>query len=278
MPVPLSQSSAFVLVCDKGQSYKTNLAKEFLSSLDLSEGKKMYDKTLHLQPRLNESIYNRKFFIHNFIKKNLKAKPLTQVLVLACGWDPLLLELSEEFPHSSFFGVDSESVDLQKQWIQKIKPVAPVCYLCMDLTHSHQLIEALSKKGWKTNQASLIVIEGISYYISPNLFWNSIKNLKQSFNSEVCICGDFLVNVQNLSQTARKFSKDLFDRIKKTYSKDYFSYTEQEIKKNLEDLKFSTIQFFKQADIQKQRTGTSKPWGKKDSHIQLFCAQNPIKP
>ena len=62
--------------------------------------------------------------------------------------------------------------------------------------------------------------------------------------------------------------------IKKNCSQDYFSYTSKEIQKNLEALSFSEIQFFKQDEIQKQRTGGTAPWGTRDSHIQLFTAQN----
>ena len=274
MPVSLSHSSAFVLVCDKGKSYKSTKAKKFLSYLNLSQGEIMYNKTLHLQPFLNESIYNRKFFIHNFIKKTLTANPLTQVLVLACGWDPLLLELSEQFPKSCFFGVDKGSVDLQKQLIKKITPGALIFYLCADITKPHQLIKGLIKKGWKNNQASLIVIEGISYYIPPSIFFKSIKNLKQNLCSDCFICGDFLVDIKNLSLKTQKFSRDLFNRIKKNYSQEYFHYTKQDIKNNLKDLNCSNIRFFKQDEIQKQRTKSLTPWDKQDSHIQLFCAKN----
>ena len=72
MPIPLSQTSALVLICDNNTSYQSPKAKEFLSHLDLSEGQKMYNKIQHLKPHLDEIIPNRKFLIHNYIRKILK--------------------------------------------------------------------------------------------------------------------------------------------------------------------------------------------------------------
>ena len=274
MKTPLSQTSAFVLACDKGQSYQSAKAKKFLSHLDLSEGEKMRGKVLQLQPKLDQSIHNRKFLIHNFIRKTLKAKPSNQVLALACGWDPILVKMSEEFPKNFFFGLDNASVNLQKRLIQKIK--SPISYIQTDIRDSHKLIEGLSSQGWQKNKPSSIILEGITYYIPPDALWKALKNLKQNIYSDCFICGDFLVDWkrQRISQTAENFALSLFNMIKKNCSQDYFSYTSKEIQKNLEALGFSEIQFFKQDEIQKQRTGGPTPWGTRDSHIQLFTAQN----
>ena len=103
MFTPLSQTSALVLICDNNKSYQSPKSKEFLSHLDLSEGQKMYNKIQHLKPHLDEIIPNRKFLIHNYIRKILKEhKSGVQVLTLACGWDPLLVKMSEEFPQTFF--------------------------------------------------------------------------------------------------------------------------------------------------------------------------------
>ena len=98
----LSQTSALVLVCDK-ISYQSPKSKEFLSHLDLSAGQKMYDKIKHLKPHLDEIIPNRKFIIHNYVRKRIKERE-TQILSLACGWDPIFVKLHEEFSNNSFFG------------------------------------------------------------------------------------------------------------------------------------------------------------------------------
>ncbi len=273
MYVPLSETSSFVLVCDGGINYPNKKAKEFLSHLDLSKGRKMSDKVRHLQPYINESIRNRKFIIHNFIRQKLKSG-YKQVLFLACGWDPVLIQLSSEFPNLSFFGVDSESVDLQKKLAQKILPRASIFYHRANITDPKILIKQLLKKGWRRDCPSGLIIEGITYYIPPKKFWESLKILKQNILPNAFICGDFLVDGgrQKISKIYQDLSLELFDMIQKTCRQDYYSYTTKQIQKCLEALDFSSIQFFTQDELQKKRTGRPKPWGKNDGHLQIFTA------
>ena len=237
----------------------------------------MYDQIDHLQPHLDEFIPNRKFLIHDYIRKILKEnKPLVQVLTLACGWDPILVKMSEEFPRHSFFGVDSESVQLQEQLIQKIMPRSSIFYLKADIANSKQLIRQLSEKGWKKNQPTCLLVEGISYYIPPKFFWRTLKILKQSISSDCFICGDFLIDwtQQYISKTSQQLALTIFNMIKKTCSQNYYPYTTQQIQKNLEELGFFKIQFFTQDEIQKKRKGEKSPWETKEGHIQLFTAQS----
>ena len=279
MPIPLSQTSALVLVCDKNTSYKSPKSKEFLSYLDLSKGQNMYNKIQHLQPHLDEIIPNRKFIIHNYIQKTLKEiKKPVQTLILACGWDPILVKMSEKFPEHSFFGVDSESVQLQKQLIQKITPHSSIFYLNANITHPQQLIQKLSAKGWKKTQPTCIVIEGIIYYIPPEVFWESLRTIKQNVQADCFICGDFLVDwtKQNISKTSQNLALDIFNMIKETCSQDYYLYTTKQIQNYLKWLDFSQIQFFTQDQVQNQRKGNPAPWKEKEGHIQIFTAQNKL--
>ena len=277
MPISLSQTSSLVLICDQNTSYQSPKSKEFLSQLNLSEGQKMYSKIRHLKPHINEIIPNRKFLIHNYIRKTLKKnKPSVQVLTLACGWDPILVKMSEEFPKHSFFGVDSESVQLQEQLIQKIMPHSFIFYINANITNSERLIQQLSARGWKKNQPTCIIVEGISYYIPPKIFWESLKKLKQNMQADCFICGDFLLDwtQQKISEVSQNLAVTTFNMIKESCFQNYYPTTTQQIQKNLKELGFSSIQFFTQDDIQKQRKGSRTPWKRGEGHLQLFTAQN----
>ena len=277
MSIPLSQTSAFVLVCDQNTSYQNLKSKEFLSHLNLSEGQKMYNKVQHLKPHLDEIIPNRKFLIHNYIRTILKrSKSSTQILVLGCGWDPVLIEMSEEFPKHSFFGIDSEPVQYQETLVKKITPQSPIFYLNANIIKVKQLVRKLIKKGWKKDQPTCIVIEGIIYYISPEVFWNSLRELKQNIKADCCVCGDFLIDgkKQNISEVSQNLASTMFDMIKESCSQEYYPTTTEQIQGDLEKIGFSHIQFFTQADIQKRRKDTVKPWTEKEGHIYLFTAQD----
>lgn len=276
MRTSLSQTSALVLICDRGVSYHSIKSKKFLSYLDLSEGKKMYDQIKHLQPHIDEVIPNRKFLIHQYIRKILNEEPSVQVLVMACGYDPILVKMSEEFSDHSFFGVDSEPVQLQEKIIQEIMPGSSIFYIREDITDIEYLIGKLSKKGWKKDKPTCLVMEGISYYISPKPFWQALKEFKRNVEADCFICGDFLVdwNRQKVTKISEDLALTVFEMIKESCSQEYYPYTTEQIHQNLEELNFDKIQFFTLDEIQKKRTGKCFPWDSGEGHIQLFTAQS----
>lgn len=277
MRTPLSQTSALVLICDRDISYQSPKSKEFLSYLDLSEGKKMYDKIKHLGPHVDEVIPNRKFLIHDYIGKILNdSKSPVQVLVMACGWDPIMVKMSEEFPEHSFFGVDNESVQLQEKIIQEIMPQSSVFYVQADITHVEYLIEKLSEKGWKKDEPTCLVLEGISYYINPKRLWLMLSDFKKNVKAGCFICGDFLVDwrKQSISKISETLALTVFDMIKESCSQEYYPYTTKKMQQNLEELNFDKVQFFTQDEIQKKRTGSYFPWESGEGHIQLFTARS----
>ena len=93
---------------------------------------------------------------------------------------------------------------------------------------------------------TLIILEGISYYIPPTLFWKTLKTLKQNIQSDCFICGDFLVDEtkQKISKISQNLSRDIFGIIKKTCAQNYYTWTTKQTKQNLESLNFSKVQFF----------------------------------
>ena len=273
--LPLSQTSALVLTCDN-ISYKDDKSKEFLSHLNLSAGQRMYNKIQYLKPHLDEIIPNRKYIIHNYIRKIIKTEEETQILTLACGWDPMLVKLHEEFPNNSFFGIDSESIELQQKLVQKIMPDSCIFYIHEDISSIDKLIDKLKQNNWNPNKATCLIIEGISYYIPPEPFWKSLKALTENVNAECFICGDFLVdwNQQEVSALTQKIGLGIFEMIKETCQHDYYNYTTDHFIENLKGLTFDKIKTWTQEEIQKERTGKSDPWKKKEGHIYLFSAES----
>jgi len=277
MSIPLSETSALVLVCDRGISYQSPKARQFLSHLDLSKGHRMYNKIKELSPYIDEVIPNRKWIIHNYIREVIKKNntPI-QTLILACGWDPVMIKMSEEFPTHFFFGVDSEELGLSSRLTTNLLPQSHIYYLRANLTQPESLLLNLLAKGWKSQVPTCLVVEGITYYIPKKPLWHTLKTLKNNTRSKLYICGDFLVNgeKEKLSDTGIKLGRTIFDMIKESCAlEDYYSYTRQEIIDQLKMLDFTDICFFNQDEIQTKRTGKNKVWEKSDSYIQLFTTQ-----
>ena len=277
MPISLSETSALVLICDQGVSYRDIKSREFLSHLDLSKGQVLYDKLKKFLPYIKLSINNRKWVIHDHIERALKSNTMPiQVLILACGWDPIMLKMSEKFPEHFFFGVDKESVTLQSQLVKAISPQSNISYIQADITKPDDLLHCLSNKGWNEQRPTYVVAEGITYYIPKEILWHTLKNLKENIKSDFYVCGDFLTDwtKEKLSDKGQRIGYTIFETIKDFCSLPcYYSYTEEEIFHKLRSIGFTSTfsaLFFKQDEIQERRTGTSEPWEKTDSYIQLF--------
>ena len=237
----------------------------------------MYNKVQHLKPHLDEFVPNRKFLIHNYIRGILKNHTApVQILSLACGWDPILVKMSEEFPQHSFFGVDNESVQIQKDLIHKIMPQSKIFYLKTNITDSKKLAQKLTDEGWKSDQPSCIILEGIIYYIPSKILWDSLKKFRQNIQADCFLCGDFLIDwkEQNISSLSQNLGEGIFNMIKSTCSQNYYPITTKQIQTNLENISFSNIQFFTQSEIQKQRKGQIHPWKENEGHVCLFTAES----
>ena len=271
----LSDTSALVLVMDKGKSYPGPLAKKFLSRLDLSQGRELYQKMQHLNPWLDTIVPNRKWVIHNFIRRLLKQENATQVLVLGCGWDPLLLQMSQEFPKTRFFGVDSESLAPQKKIIRELSPKAPIFYIQKDLNDIQGVLKALVSAGWQPNQPTCLVLEGIIYYIPPTVFWRNIKKLMQPMSANCFICGDISLDSKKTKITKRshQIRIEVFEIIKEQCSHNYHLYGRKQIRSLLLELGCSGIHLWTEGEIQQQRTGKCYPWKPKEGPILVFTTQ-----
>ncbi|MCY4321911.1 MAG: class I SAM-dependent methyltransferase [Bdellovibrionaceae bacterium] len=270
---PLSQTSALVLICDN-ISYKSPKSKEFLAHLDLSAGQIMYDKIRHLKPHLDEIIPNRKYIVHNYIRQIIKEE--TQIITLACGWDPMLIKMSEEFPKNSFFGIDSESINVQQKLVQQIKPNSNIFYIQEDISCIDKLIGKLKQKNWNPQKTTCLIVEGISYYIHPEPFWSSLKTLKENIKADCFICGDFLINwkEEEVSNLTKKVGSGIFEMIKKNCNHNYYNYKKADFIEKVKKLGFNKIKIWTQDEIQKQRTGTREPWKNGDGHIYLFSGES----
>ena len=277
MSIALSETSAFVLICDQGISYQDVKSREFLSHIDLSKGQILYDKLKKFLPYMNLAINNRKWLIHNHIEQALESNTESiQILILACGWDPLMLKMSEKFPKHFFFGVDKEPVTLQSQLVKTISPRSNISYLQADITKPDDLLHCLISTGWNKEYPTYVVIEGITYYIPKEILWHTLKKLKENTESDFYIYGDFLVDwtKEKLSDKGKKIGYTIFETIKNFCSLTcYYAYTEEEIFHKLRSIcstgTFGAL-FFKQNEIQHNRTGKDEPWEKTDSYTQVF--------
>ncbi len=269
----LVETSALVLLCDKGVSYQTPLSKKFLSSLDTSAGESIYNCYSDYFSEISRIITNRKYITHKFCSQFLKRHGSSaQLIFLACGWDPVLIKMQELFPKNKIFGIDSQ-VKEPEELTKKILPISSISYLKADITDSKEWLKDLVQKGWNPSHPTGLVIEGITYYIPPSLFWKNISPLKKACSSSFSICGDFLVplNKKYVSEKGLKMGQLIFETIKnKCQIENYYNYSQEDINERILSLGFSSLSLTNFEDVELERFGVCKNWNEKDCYLHFF--------
>ena len=276
MSPALSETSALVLIYDGGDSYQTPKSRAFYNRLDLTPGQSLYRKLSHLS-HIDRVIKGRKYSIHGFLKRFLKnSGPSAQVIVFGCGWDPVLVKMSEKFPENFFIGVD-RNIDGQEELVRDISPESRISYMEWDMAHSKDLLRGLREKGWNPDQPLCVVLEGIIYYVPPDSLWKTVSSLKNNSSSYFSLAGDYLVDLKNkdLTPRAKKMGYDIFETIKRDCGLEtYYMYSRDKLRKKALSLKYSSVDFLDIHTMEIRQKGVAKFQGQNDCHIELFFASD----
>ena len=160
----ISATSALVLNWTSKDIWKSKNARDYVESLDLSEGESllnMYsDQQKHMQ---TQSVTNRKYFVRKTTVEFLNENTKGQVIILAAGIAPLSVEVASLFPESMVFDIDKYSMKDKEKHLNNICP--NIKFMESDITDTEFLETVLIKNGWDPEKPSILVMEGITYYL-----------------------------------------------------------------------------------------------------------------
>ena len=179
MDYQLSPTSALVLLWAEKDSYHGQIAKRFFDTLDLSSGRPLLHEMNEIWSHYDQVIKNRKFgvwdYVNGFIEKNT---PL-QVVCLGGGLDPISIQVAETFSTANVFDVDLHNMDLKSEIALSIGAPSNLQFVTADVADGELLCRSLASAGWKKEKKSLVIAEGLSYYIQKS---NLLKSLKLTLN------------------------------------------------------------------------------------------------
>ena len=167
-----------VLLWGGKEAYKSKLAKKYMENLDLETGQELYKNCSAVWEHYHEIIKNRKFGVFNFLESILSQDQNYQVIILAAGIAPLSFDIHEKFPLTKIFDTDIENMSIKKELYEEIagKEVSEkIKFIQTDITDKNNFKTALIQNGWDENKRSIVVAEGISYYLSEEELWNAFS-------------------------------------------------------------------------------------------------------
>ncbi|MXW14919.1 MAG: hypothetical protein F4069_04200 [Rhodothermaceae bacterium] len=172
-------TSAFVLSFANQEIYRGAAARTLLSSVDLSAADPIRAQFEDIHDEITMEILNRKYGVAQCCRKYLDENPTAQVIHLGGGLDPLPIDLAESYPKAHFFDVDMANMSLKEEINQKIGG-PDVSFLTANLADIPSLTEILSNAGWDSDAPTLLVSEGISYYIPKEVYRHTLTSLQTS--------------------------------------------------------------------------------------------------
>jgi hypothetical protein len=247
--------------------YNEEAILRFLSQLDLSSGKTLYDKCHSVCDWYDEIILNRKSFIKHLIEQKLCASEQEyQLVFLASGKSPLPIELLLRYSSKVYriFEVDVSGMEEKKRLYLELFPEFLKKLECVnaDISSSHILgMLDGSEIGYRPDLPAIIIMEGISYYLQKQELKNIIATFPREKTAFFII--EYLVPYRYVDQARRSVPKEIFRIIQEDCGLDSItSYTKKELRVFFQENGGDLIASYSMMDMELARTGDNAYFGK----------------
>ena len=148
--------------------------------LNLEPGLEILKKCQKIWPHYSEIIKNRKSCILDLVKYDISHHHIQQIIILGAGLDALSLEICSFSNGCKIFEIDNKNMTRKKDLIENVGSSLVDSISCIELNLfvHEKIIPKLKQNGWDENSPSLVVIEGLSYYLSEEKLWEIISQFQ----------------------------------------------------------------------------------------------------
>jgi hypothetical protein len=261
----ISATSALVLFWTSPDIWSTDNARKYFEQLDLSEGKPLYDAFEPLENyMLTEGISNRKYFVRKhvlaFLAESEKENKNGQVIVLAAGIAPLSAEIATLFPKCTVFDVDKYAMPEKEKYLKKV--CRNIEFIACDITRLDLLKIKLMQSGWDVGAPTIVVIEGIIYYLTEE----DLKKILVFFAGQYArLILDFVLKPECVNEKNRRFGVIAFDKIREWVGLEFLNFYEPDYFMTMvETCGFKNAKRYIMDGIQLERTGKKDPFDFKE--------------
>jgi methyltransferase (TIGR00027 family) len=130
----------------------------------------------------------RKLCIEQIAKEFLDGAQVEQVMVIAGGFDPLLVMLSQQYASAAFFELDHPATQQAKRLaLTKLGHANSITLIPIDLT-KQSIFEVLRSSSFASDKSTLFIAEGITMYLDEvqvQRFFKEIRSCTRNQNSHL---------------------------------------------------------------------------------------------
>ncbi|MBW2144496.1 MAG: class I SAM-dependent methyltransferase, partial [Deltaproteobacteria bacterium] len=184
---------------------------DFLNQLNLDEGRDLYEQCEEICPYYDEVIKNRKYGVVNLIKKSFSNENNNFQLVIAgAGLDALGIEVTEHYSNTKVFELDNENTEFKYNLYRNLgnRSKSNIVFIETDLLNPSSVHKSLSAHGWEPMKPTLLLFEGISYYLPAESIQKLVHAIKPNW-----IIFEFLKHDDKIASDKVNIAKRVFDLI-----------------------------------------------------------------
>jgi len=269
----ISATSALVLNWTTKDIYSSRNAQDYLTGLDLSSADPIF-KTFNDEENFiyTQVMSNRKFFVRkqvmNFLEQCRGENQTGQVIILAAGIDPLSVEIASLYPSCVVFDIDKYSMNEKEKYLHSL--CENIHFIECDVTDLELVNKKLIVSGWDKDGHSMLVLEGITYYLREDDLRSMLKFFSPVVSKFVC---DFGVLSEYVDERNRKYGVKIYEKIEETIRYSPMKrYEPDHYMRLINECGFMNCRRFTMRDIQMERTGESSMFNSKEpAWVSLVC-------
>ena len=197
----LADSSALVLLWAGDRFYETEAARAYIAALDLARGQALYRQCQQIWPHYGEVIKNRKYGVRHLCRKYMQQ----QIIFAGAGFDAMGLELAAQYKESRIYEIDLADMAEKQRMLRRHGRGDNVKCVRADLSDAAQTKAALTEAGWRAAAPSILVFEGVSYYLAPRALAALTRLLSPRY-----VIADFLLPAAAMNEQARAIADGIF--------------------------------------------------------------------
>jgi len=227
----IADTSALVLLWCGAEIYESSAVQRYAQMLDLSRGKKLFAVCNEIWPHYESVIRFRKICIQKEAKSILSHGDIRQVIVPGAGFSMLGIELFDLFPDIRVFELDAYQMQEKQTIVNSVFGATDREFHCMtvDVSDIEECRKCLTAAGWNCDEPSLMIIEGLTYYLTKD----SVRSQWQYLPEKSKIIVEYLVPYEQVKVSRRDIPKQVFEVIMEYCSEaqDVSHWSEEELKR-----------------------------------------------
>ncbi len=255
----LSDTSALVTLLAGDDVHTSAYSSRYRVLLDLSAGRSLLRRCTAVWPHLNELVKNRKKCILEETLRCIGAGT-NQVIILGSGLDPLSLEIVSRTEGVHVYEVDAEQMDTKRELVGKAAPEAAGRITCVaaDLARPPEVVRKVTAAGWDGSASSVLVLEGISYYLRQPDLWAILSLFGEDSTNDILM--EYMVPPNMIAPERAQIPDGVFGVILQSldYPMSIARFGHEEVRSRAEKINGLVVRRHTMRSIEFSRTGANR--------------------